>query len=99
MDLLKNLPEPLRGLDNGKSGFTYTSIVKRLPAILTQMINENNFEKHVVNYFEGMIKDIQDEHARIEAFEDDPQEQDNEITKHNKQVWKTWTEKYLTLIT
>lgn len=31
-------PEPLRGVDGS---FTYTSIVKRLPAILRQMIQDN----------------------------------------------------------
>ncbi len=39
MDSLR--PPPLRGIDNNRSTFTYTSIVKRLPAIIDQTIQDN----------------------------------------------------------
>jgi hypothetical protein len=53
--VMQNLPAALKGLDNG---FTYTSIVKRLPIILNQMIAENNFDNEMVNNLRQLEYDI-----------------------------------------
>ena len=51
------LPLALRGRDN-TNGFTYISIVKRLPQILRQMIDETNFDESVRNELIKLESDI-----------------------------------------
>lgn len=40
-------PHPLKGIDSSFNQFTYTSIVKRIPAIIDQVIKNNNFQSHI----------------------------------------------------
>ncbi len=83
-------PPPLKGTDDNKSGFTYTSITKRLPIILNQMINENKFDEEIVSKLRDMEKDIVSDGVIKHFIANQDSARKSEI-----ELWQSTTEKYL----
>ncbi len=88
-------PGPLRGVDNNKSGFTYTSIVKRLPLIINQTISENNYDLMIVAQLRQIESDIISETGKIVQFIVDDASDNAKQRIDEIQRWKTYTQKFV----
>lgn len=86
-------PPPLCGLDNNKSGFTYTSIVKRLPIIINQTISDNKYEATILDQLTQIERDIISENRKIVQFIVDETSENAQKRQDEIQRWKRYTEK------
>ena len=84
-----SLPKPLKGIDGG---FTYTSIKKRLPQILNQMISENKavFTDEQLIQLKAIEDEIVSEKGTISQFI----KKNDETRSHEIGLWKKLTEEH-----